>query len=46
MGKPLDLTGMVFGSLTAIEPTDKRKNGLIVWHFKCACGNDYYTTAN
>lgn len=39
MGSALDLTGQKFNYLTAIEKTDKRKNGLIVWKFKCECGN-------
>ena len=39
MSSALDLTGQKFNYLTAIEKTDKRKNGLIVWKFKCECGN-------
>jgi hypothetical protein len=34
-----DLRGMVFGKLTAIEPTEKRtKNGSIIWLCDCSCG--------
>ena len=37
-----DISGQVFGSLTAIEPTNSlNTSGSIVWKFKCACGNDY-----
>lgn len=36
---PLQLTGKVFGKLTAISPTTERKSGQIVWLFKCVCGN-------
>lgn len=35
-----DLTGLVFGRLTAIEPTEKRKRGYIVWKCKCQCGKE------
>lgn len=33
-----DLTGQKFFRLTALYPTEKRKNGSIVWHCKCDCG--------
>lgn len=33
-----DLTGQVFGYLTAIEPIG-RKNSCILWKCKCQCGN-------
>lgn len=35
----VDLSGRKFGKLTAIAPTDKRKNGKVVWECKCDCGN-------
>ena len=36
-----DLTGQVFGNLTVIGITDKRKNGYnVIWHCKCTCGNE------
>lgn len=34
-----DLTGQRFGSLTAIEPTDERYDGQVVWRCRCDCGN-------
>lgn len=35
-----DITGMRFGKLIAIAPTDERKNsGSVVWVSKCDCGN-------
>ena len=37
-----DLTGMRFGRLAAIEPTDKRVNGSVVWKCRCDCGNFAY----
>lgn len=40
MGKRKDITGQKIGSLTAIQPTDKRSsNGSIIWLFHCDCGN-------
>lgn len=38
-GKPANITGMKFGLLTALYPTDKRaSNGSIIWICKCDCG--------
>lgn len=35
----LDLTGMTFGKLTALEPQMKRaSNGKVIWTCKCSCG--------
>lgn len=41
-GKNLqDLTGQVFGKLTALYLLDKRgRNGHTYWHCKCKCGNE------
>ena len=33
-----DLTGRRFGRLTALRPTDQRKNGYVVWECRCDCG--------
>lgn len=41
-----DLRGQRFGKLTAIEPTDERRNGKVVWLCKCDCGNFSKTTAS
>lgn len=39
-GGAKDITGMKFGMLTAIKPTDKRScSGQIIWECKCDCGN-------
>ena len=35
-----DLSGMQFGCLTAIQPTEKRKHGRVVWLCRCSCGNE------
>lgn len=43
MGRsPVDLAGVKFGILTAIEPTDKRVDGFVVWKCRCDCGNICY----
>ena len=34
-----DLKNARFGKLTALEPTDIRKNGYTVWRCRCDCGN-------
>lgn len=34
-----DLTGLRFGSLTVLGPTEKRQGGRILWHCACDCGN-------
>lgn len=34
------LTNQRFGKLTALFPTEKRKNGRVVWHCQCDCGNE------
>ena len=44
-GNRVDITGQKFGRLTAIRPTDKRKNGYILWECKCDCGNTVYVSA-
>lgn len=38
--KAKDLTGKVFGKLTALYPTKERRNNSIVWHCKCECGRE------
>lgn len=34
----VDLAGQVFGRLTALHPTQSRKDGCVVWLCRCACG--------
>lgn len=38
-GKMKDISGVEFGYLTAIEPTDKRDRKDVVWLCRCRCGN-------
>ena len=46
MSRIIDITGKRFGRLVAIEPTDKRQGGYIVWKCKCDCGNISYVTTH
>ena len=39
-GKGKDISGMEFGYLTAIEPTDKRHRKDVVWRCRCRCGTE------
>ena len=42
-----DITGQVFGRLTAIRPTEERdSNGSVIWELSCECGNTTYKTIN
>ena len=34
----VDITGLKFGRLTALHPTDKRCGGFVVWRCRCDCG--------
>lgn len=41
----VDLTGMRFGRLTALYPTDKRsKKASVYWHCRCDCGTEVDVT--
>ena len=37
-GRIADLSGQTFGRLTAIAPTDERKDRAVVWECECSCG--------
>lgn len=39
-----DITNQKFGNLIAIEPTEKRNHGSIVWKCQCVCENYHFTT--
>jgi hypothetical protein len=41
MSKSIDLTGQVFGRLTAISRCGKSSNGTALWMCRCACGNTH-----
>ncbi len=40
----LNLTGQKFNHLTALEKTEQRKDGKVVWKCQCDCGNIAYVT--
>lgn len=37
-----DLTGLRFGRLVAMRPTEERKNGFVMWECQCDCGNTVF----
>ena len=39
-----DITNQRFGKLVALNPTDERKHGSIVWKCQCDCGNIHYVS--
>lgn len=41
-----DLTGMRFGKITALRPTEKRAQQAIVWECICDCGTILYEPSN
>ena len=45
-GRPKkDLAGQRFGMLTAVEPTEERRYGSVVWRCRCDCGNEKFVAA-
>ena len=40
-----DITNQHFGNLIALEATNERKHGSVVWKCLCNCGNYHYATA-
>ena len=43
--RAVDRRGVRYGRLTAIEPTNKRQSGSIVWRCVCDCGNEAFVSA-
>ena len=43
MPNKIDLAGQVFGRLIAIEPTEERRGGQVVWRCLCNCGTETYS---
>ena len=39
-GQAKDLTGMRFGRLTVLYPTDERYRKDVIWHCRCDCGKE------
>ena len=47
MPRPIrDLTGQRFGMLTAVQPTEKRQGGAVIWECQCDCGKTAFVLAN
>lgn len=44
--KRYDLKGKRFGRLTALEPTDQRQRGRVVWLCQCDCRNQCYAVSS
>ncbi len=40
MARKIDLAGRKFGRLMVLYDTGERKNGKVIWHCKCDCGNE------
>lgn len=38
----IDLAGLRFGKLVAIEPTEERINRYVVWRCRCDCGGEKF----
>lgn len=45
MVKALDISGQRFGMLTAISPTTDRRDGKVLWRFRCDCGREVKVSA-
>lgn len=45
MRSPKNIAGMVFGELTAIQPTVKRAGTSVVWECRCSCGETAYVSS-
>lgn len=39
-----DITGMRFGKLVAVEPTEERASQTVVWRCRCDCGGEILTS--
>lgn len=39
-----DLTERKFGLLSAVRPTEERRNNHVVWELRCDCGKTVYRT--
>lgn len=46
MPRVLDLTGMKFNHLTAIEQVGRDTNGCVLWRCRCDCGNEAIVMAS
>jgi hypothetical protein len=44
-GRRVDIAGLHFGQLTAVEPTSIREHGSVVWRCVCDCGREAFIGA-
>ena len=42
----LNISGLRYGRLTALEPTKQRSGGKVIWRCKCDCGNKCLAAVN
>lgn len=42
----VNVTGVVYGEVTPLEPTLRRQNGCVVWRCMCSCGTEFFCTSN
>ena len=40
----IDMTDKIFGELTPIKATTKRRNGSVIWECQCSCGKTTFVT--
>lgn len=45
MGAIKDHTGVRYGKIVGLRPTDIRQNSQVVWEWQCDCGKVFYKTA-
>lgn len=45
MTKAKDCTGVRFGRIVGLRPTEKRRNNQVVWVWKCDCGEEFEQVA-
>lgn len=42
----IDLTGVRFGDLVGVRPTNERKSSYVVWELRCDCGGTAFASVN
>ncbi len=38
-----DITGMRSGKIVAVEPTEEKRRGVVLWRCHCDCGKEIYS---
>ena len=44
--RALNLAGQQFGELIAIEPTERREGGKVIWKCQCSCGKEVFVSSS